>query len=240
MKEANSVPARPVEAPTTTNSAQAHFNREIAIVESGVLADLTALEVKVLMVYMRHADNATGSAYPSIDRVAALVTRTPANTKSRVRNAVKGLVAKGLLVPVRPGGGVRPDGRGNTSVYQVVAPSQTGSQPDPLQTGSKRDPVLKAQRGSIRAGKGGRFASAKGVHSRLQRGSQNDPRTTHRTTQGTAQGNTHIAQVHFSAGSASGGTDPSGSDAQVHDGAAATRRRIGRPTTTATRATLDS
>jgi hypothetical protein len=100
---------------TGGGAAAGHFLREAAFADSGVLNYLSALELRVLMVYLRHADNDTGVARPGLRGVA---DRAANGNRTRASEAIKRLQDKGLLVLVKRGGGAK-----NTTHYRVVAPT---------------------------------------------------------------------------------------------------------------------
>ncbi|MEA2707679.1 MAG: Helix-turn-helix domain [Phycisphaerales bacterium] len=68
------------------------------------LRHLLPLEAKVLIVLVRHANNATAEAWPSVRTIG---DKVGCRSDSRVRRALRGLEAKGLLVTINRGGGRR-------------------------------------------------------------------------------------------------------------------------------------
>jgi hypothetical protein len=97
------------------------FNR---LVDGGWLATLGESPLKVLLVFLRHAD-AAGCAFPTPDSIS---TKCGIN----IRNAYKALAKLsklGLLQIIDPGGG-----RGSPAVRRVVIPTETLSPSDTLST----------------------------------------------------------------------------------------------------------
>jgi len=88
------------------------FNR---LVDGGWLARLGAMPLKVLLVFLRHAD-ATGHAFPTRDAIAVKCGISARNA----RRAMADLRRMGLLQIVDPGGGGR-----RPAVRRVVIPTET-------------------------------------------------------------------------------------------------------------------
>lgn len=76
------------------------FARWNALVENGWLGVLSHRELRVLLVFLKHADP-DGIAFPGTEKVAKLAGLTPRNASK----AIADLEARGVLVTVRPGGG---------------------------------------------------------------------------------------------------------------------------------------
>ena len=99
-----------------------------ALVDGGWLARLGAMPLKVLLVFLRHAD-ATGCAYPTASSISAKCGIGIRN----VQRSLAELSKLGLLQIVDPGGGRR-----RPAVRRVVIPSETLSHSDTLSTDKPR------------------------------------------------------------------------------------------------------
>lgn len=168
------------------------------VVESSALADLTELETKALFVYLYHANNLTGEAWPSMQRVANHIS---GGNKNRARKAIQGLVRRHLLEPVSPGGGA-----GNSARYRLGA-------------GSASAPLSPDEKGVDSGAERGLVRDEKGVGLSTKMGSVSGPRTTNGTTQGTTHTTTaevcvsdapHHAQVRTGKIESPPATDPPG------------------------------
>jgi hypothetical protein len=156
--------------PDTSQAGYVRFN---AIYDSGALADLTQLETKCLFAFLRHADNATGIAYPGVKSIAAKIGAT---NLGRVRAAIRGLENKGLIETIDRGG----KGLQDTAVRRVLAPR--GPVSGLLQGAGERPdsrPVSDAVSRPV--------SDDQGAGERPVSRPVSGPRTTQGTTQGTTQ-----------------------------------------------------
>ena len=90
----------------------------VLVHDRGDLRTLTALELRVLWSLVRYADNRSGLAWPGLATIAAAVgePRKP----SRVSAALKSLEAKGFIRTIERGGGRAKNGRGKSTLRQLV------------------------------------------------------------------------------------------------------------------------
>jgi hypothetical protein len=100
------------------------------IVQSGIIADLSGTQAKVLVVLASYADYATCEAYPSSLTIAKRLG-IERNT-SRVTEALTDLEKLGILVVVKRGGGTR-----NPTIRRVVCPRRTPPKSSVVQTPPK-------------------------------------------------------------------------------------------------------
>lgn len=155
----------------STNS----FQRLNSIVDSGALANLSAVALRVLFVYMRHADYKTGKAWQSNKTTASKIGLKNIN---RLRRAIHELETAGILQTTDEGGG-----RNNPATRMIVmmergtdsvplCNDETGTDSVPLSPdkgGSNPFPFSQKERGTVSDVKGDAF-EPKGGRNRAQRG----------------------------------------------------------------------
>jgi hypothetical protein len=146
------------------------LKRMRSIVQSGVVAKLSSGAKGVLLVYIAHADYATGHAFPSLETVADLIGHKNHN---RVRQFIRELEAAGALATIDAGGGR------NRPATREILMMETGTYGVPLSdidTGTYGVPVSEIERGTVSDVKGDGF-EAKGGQNSTQRGTPYVPRS---------------------------------------------------------------
>ena len=139
------------------------FSRFNSIVDSRVLGDLSAGALRVLMVYLRHADNDTGKAWQSIETTAEKIGE---GNKNRVRRSIRELETHGILQTTDAGGGR------NRPATRMIMTLERGTHPVPVsddERGTDSVPVSELERGTDSDLKGDSF-EPKGGQIRVQRG----------------------------------------------------------------------
>ena len=139
------------------------FQRLNSIVDSGVLANLSAVALRVLFVYMRHADYKTGKAWQSNKTTASKIGLKNVN---RLRRAIRELETAGILQTTDAGGGR------NNPATRMILMMERGTDSVPLcddDTGTDSVPLSPKERGTLSDLKGDAF-EPKGGHFRAQRG----------------------------------------------------------------------
>jgi hypothetical protein len=124
---------KPIYRPTTRADAEARptdfFSLLRKIVDGGHLLQMSSIELRVLLIHLRHRNAATGLSWPSLQTQ----TRLAASNKRDVIRALKRLQAKGIMRKVKRGGG-----RANSSVWMIVAPDmETVAGKAPFSAGDK-------------------------------------------------------------------------------------------------------
>jgi hypothetical protein len=101
--------------------AVGHFDRLNTLVDSGLLGDLTETELKVLIVYLRHA-GADGVAWPSN---ATLAARLGHGSQTAARRARQSLVDRHLLERIGDSDGGAPT---DTARFRIAIPCADSAQ----------------------------------------------------------------------------------------------------------------
>jgi hypothetical protein len=110
-----------------------HFKRFNALADLGYIGSLPAMELRVLLIFERHAD-ANGETWPGPDTIAKKLSILERN----VRRAIASLVRRGMLTGGAPG-----LGRGNILKRRITIPENRAQcarlkpQKNPAQDGQK-------------------------------------------------------------------------------------------------------
>jgi hypothetical protein len=140
-----------------TPAGATYFDRLTSIVDSGVLAELSAGAVRVLMVLLRHADYETGKAWPSIETIAA---KTGERNLNRIRKVMKELETHQVVRTIDAGGGK------SHPAVRLILTMQTGTESVPVggpDTGTEAVPLSDSQRGTLSTVKGGQISTQRGT-----------------------------------------------------------------------------
>lgn len=100
------------------------------VVDDGYLAELSAMELRVLLVYIRHAHVKTLEAWPSVETIAE---KTGIHRRN-VQRAVGRLRRTGLVKVIDPGGGRAHPNVVKLAIPQTVAPCAAVSSASPAET----------------------------------------------------------------------------------------------------------
>jgi hypothetical protein len=162
------------------------FERERAVIRSGVLGQLSELEVKVLFVLNVNSQFDSGRVEMSMESIARDAGVSNVN---RARQAYLRLVGRGLARTLEEGGG-----RGGVSVRELLCPpvgpsaplfeqpSETGPVSGPVLTGTVRVPVSK-EKGDGRRSERGTVDDENRDGARLKTGPVSGPRSQSTHTQ---------------------------------------------------------
>jgi hypothetical protein len=112
------------------DSDQKTFSTLHALRDAGFFRALTAIEARLLLVYVSRADSATGEAHPGVQSLAIDVG---VKNLGRVRAALRRLEAAGILAVVKVGGG-----RERSTVRRIACP-KTGTESGPVLSPTNRD-----------------------------------------------------------------------------------------------------